>query len=202
MQPSLKVQQPTCYYQKEEQEYKQRVGNSKRGPRLSSPTFLSLRFQEIHFCTKSPSDVAKINKIASEEGYEGLLELVYKKRKQQERIYFVNSKAAELFENQQRINRKFCFNFVILHKTLYLERLSHEVSTAVICPALRTMEWLPEVNRLLELWRKCPGSISGSGAGSFCRVAEASCILRSEPVFLNDYGAQKSIPRNEFLQPM
>jgi hypothetical protein len=61
-------------------------------------------------------------------------------------------------------------------------RLSLEVSTTVICPVLRTMEWLPEVNRLLELWRKCPGSISGSGAGSFCRVAEASCILRSAQI--------------------
>jgi hypothetical protein len=28
------------------------------------------------------------------------------------------------------------------------------------------------------------------------------CRVTTEPVFLNVYGAQESIPKNEFLQPM
>jgi hypothetical protein len=31
---------------------------------------------------------------------------------------------------------------------------------------------------------------------------EEETVQISEPVFLNVYGAQESIPRNEFLQPM
>jgi hypothetical protein len=31
---------------------------------------------------------------------------------------------------------------------------------------------------------------------------DATGFLSSEPIFLNVYGAQESIPRNEFRQPM
>jgi hypothetical protein len=39
----------------------------------------------------------------------------------------------------------------------------------------------------------------GGGVGWWVRELN---LLRPEPVFLNVYGAQESIPRNEFRQPM
>ncbi len=52
-----------------------------------------------------------------------------------------------------------------------------------------------EVNRLF-----CMNKVRGGGGGG--RRKYSTMYSGVEPVFLNVYGAQESIPRNEFRQPM
>ncbi len=64
------------------------------------------------------------------------------------------------------------------------------------------MKNVPNLASKLEVRGKYLGNFSPHTGADVFPILYSQKFVRSEPEFLNVYGAQESIPRNEFGQPM